>query len=370
MYKNIYLDLEVEITIDIVNLFNFLACSTAAMLGILFLFKPPKSNLFLGLFLISLSVEILGPLSQPYIEDTDILLPQTTLFTLVFLLLYVKKTIHVSINTLDWMLFIPGLLFNAVIHSIDDIEAFPVLFFDYIYNIGILVYIFNILKKHEKTIVNFYSELEQKSLSWIKTILYVFLLFNILWIIEDIVGIFDEDWPEVFALFSTLLTFILVYWIGYKGLSQPELFNSMYFKTDTIVLNAINESSNIEEDVIETKQNNEDLEVFKTLESQIIHDKLYTDSELNLRKLAVALDVKEKELSRLINACSNTNFYHFINAFRVNEFKVLLESPKASRLSLLGLANEAGFSSKSTFYAAFKKVEGITPKQYENSLKK
>ena len=72
----------------------------------------------------------------------------------------------------------------------------------------------------------------------------------------------------------------------------------------------------------------------------------------------------------MINEHSKTNFYQFINGFRVSEFKMLMQSPKAQQLSILGLAEEAGFSSKSTFYTAFKAVEGVTPKQYELSLKK
>ena len=71
------------------------------------------------------------------------------------------------------------------------------------------------------------------------------------------------------------------------------------------------------------------------------------------------------------NSRSKLNYFlnQLINNLRVNEFKMLIQSPKANQLSLLGLANEAGFSSKSTFYAAFKKLEGMTPKQYESSLK-
>ena len=54
----------------------------------------------------------------------------------------------------------------------------------------------------------------------------------------------------------------------------------------------------------------------------------------------------------------------------LNRFKQLLESPKASQFTLLGLAIKSGFSSKSTFYTAFKKLEGMSPKQYEKSIKK
>ncbi|WP_109301025.1 AraC family transcriptional regulator [Aquimarina sp. AU474] len=111
-------------------------------------------------------------------------------------------------------------------------------------------------------------------------------------------------------------------------------------------------------------------EQFKTIESKIKSERLFQNPNLNLRVLAANLDVKEKELSKLINQCSETNFYQFINRFRVDEFKNLMQSPKARQMSILGLAQEAGFSSKSTFYSAFKTIEGVTPKQYELSLNK
>ncbi|MDB2526762.1 helix-turn-helix domain-containing protein, partial [Mariniblastus sp.] len=68
--------------------------------------------------------------------------------------------------------------------------------------------------------------------------------------------------------------------------------------------------------------------------------------------------------------CGKMNFYQFINEFRIKKFKRLMETSKVQQFTLLGLAIESGFHSKSTFYAAFKKFEGMTPKQYEKSIKK
>jgi len=70
-------------------------------------------------------------------------------------------------------------------------------------------------------------------------------------------------------------------------------------------------------------------------------------------------------LSTIINQEAKTNFYNYINQFRVKEFKRLLQTPKAQQYSILGLAKEAGFNSKSTFYAAFKGIEGMAPKEYQ-----
>ena len=113
-----------------------------------------------------------------------------------------------------------------------------------------------------------------------------------------------------------------------------------------------------------------DMETYKTLCQHIRKKRLFANSKLNLRMLSQSFNLNEKEVSRLINQHSEGNFYQFINQFRVEEFKALLHSEKARQLSVLGLAEEAGFNSKSTFYTAFKTLEGMTPKQYELSLKK
>lgn len=270
-----------------------------------------------------------------------------------------------------WFVLGFGLLISFLIPLIISNEEFLLgRFLDYVFNVSIIVYLFKILTIHQKNVINYYSEIEQKTLSWIQTILYIMLGFYILWIAEDVISLFNQELPEVFALTSTIATCALIYWIGYKGLSQPEIFNQSLYKEHKVESNSILEIKSNTKIEIEDKKNTtnkEDLNLFNELKEQIIDQKLYTNQQLNLRGLAIELNIKEKELSRVIN--TQTNFYQLINTLRVNEFKTLIQSPKANQLSLLGLANEAGFSSKSTFYAAFKKLEGMTPKQYESKLK-
>ncbi|KAJ1464027.1 hypothetical protein T484DRAFT_1758400, partial [Baffinella frigidus] len=143
-------------------------------------------------------------------------------------------------------------------------------------------------------------------------------------------------------------------------MTQPEIFNQTLYKEN--ITSEIIEGININ-----PKENSEinekDFLEFTKIKEEIISKKLHTNPNLNLRILAINLDIKEKELSRIIN--TETSFYQLINSFRVAEFKKLIQSPKATQLSLLGLANDAGFSSKSTFYSTFKKLEDdsvINPK--------
>lgn len=357
-----------QITLDFFQIFDLLSFTTAFVLGLLFLFKSPKANVYLGLFLFSLGLEVFQVFCIAIADYNAFSFEISSLFSLpslVFLLLYVQHNIYGCILKKSWLLLIIGLVLTILIPSIplmSDVLLLRIV--DYVFNISIILYIFKMLFKHQKNVINYYSELELKTLSWIKTILYIYLAFYLLWITEDIISLFNQELPEIFALVSTIATCSLIYWIGYKGMAQPEIFNQTLYKV-------ISTPKIIEEidthPIINLEFNERDELEFTNIKEKIITKKLYTNPGLNLRILAIDLDVKEKELSRIIN--TKTNFYHLINSLRVAEFKKLIESPKAKQLSLLGLANEAGFSSKSTFYSAFKKLEGMTPKQYEMSVK-
>ncbi len=357
----ICLDCSMQIEVSFLAVLDMLSVATAFMLGLLFLTIKSdnrKANVFLGLFLWSLGVEIFHALMHNFSEE-QFLMPHTSLFTLPFLLLYVNETINNANKKRLLFLFIPGLIVNAIFLLKPEVEV--VFFFEYLFNIGVLFFILRLLKHHKENVTNYYSDLEHKTLSWIKTIIFIFLGFHVLWIIEDFIGLQNEDYADYLAQISAILTFFMVYWIGYNGFSQPEIFRQKQFFAP--------EKTKTTPDRV-TEVSEESKEEFKVLRARIDAEKLFSNPDLNLQSLAEVFHVKEKRLSKLINQHSGTNFYQFINRFRVNEFKKLMQSPKAAQLSILGLAQEAGFSSKSTFYSAFKTLEGMTPKQYESSLKK
>ncbi|MFA8436982.1 MAG: helix-turn-helix domain-containing protein [Marinifilaceae bacterium] len=74
-------------------------------------------------------------------------------------------------------------------------------------------------------------------------------------------------------------------------------------------------------------------------------------------------------LSEIINQGHGLNFNDYINQFRVEEFKRLLQDPQFSKETLLVVEFEAGFNSKTTFNTAFKKFSGMTPSEFKRSLK-
>ncbi|HZY38442.1 MAG TPA: ABC transporter permease, partial [Mucilaginibacter sp.] len=96
----------------------------------------------------------------------------------------------------------------------------------------------------------------------------------------------------------------------------------------------------------------------------------YLDSELSIPSLAEALDMHPYELSRIINAALRKNFNDFINEYRIREVTRKMKDPVYDRLTLLGIAFDCGFNSKTTFNRTFKQMTGKSPVEYKNDLKK
>ena len=148
----------------------------------------------------------------------------------------------------------------------------------------------------------------------------------------------------------------LIYWIGY----------STFFRRKTIAPEIF---------VHPTGQENSKL----SDNTRRYHDRLinlmkekkpYLDQELNLKKLAIQMDLSSGYLSQIINEYEGKNFFEFINTYRVEEVKEKISNPKFDHFSLLGIAYESGFKSKSTFNLSFKKITGTTPTAYKKSTQK
>lgn len=96
----------------------------------------------------------------------------------------------------------------------------------------------------------------------------------------------------------------------------------------------------------------------------------YLDPELNLRSLAEKLQVHPNELSKIINIALKKSFSDFINEYRVAEAARKMQDSAYDRITLLGIAFDSGFNSKSTFHRIFKELTGKSPAEYKTSLKK
>lgn len=103
----------------------------------------------------------------------------------------------------------------------------------------------------------------------------------------------------------------------------------------------------------------------KAIESNL----LYQDAELSLGSLAEALEMFPHELSRVINVGLGKNFSDFINEYRIREVTGKMNDPAFDRMTLLGIALDSGFNSKTTFNRAFRQFTGKSPAEYKAGLK-
>ena len=106
------------------------------------------------------------------------------------------------------------------------------------------------------------------------------------------------------------------------------------------------------------------------LKKAVKANRYYQDPELSLTSLAEKLGLTTHELSRIINTVLKKSFNDFINEYRVAEVARKMQDPAYDHLTLLGIAYESGFNSRTTFNRAFRQMTGKSPAEYKNQLKK
>ncbi|EMJ88868.1 helix-turn-helix domain-containing protein [Leptospira meyeri] len=109
-------------------------------------------------------------------------------------------------------------------------------------------------------------------------------------------------------------------------------------------------------------------EVRGKLQNLFEKEKIYREEKLSLRELAERMDLSSHQLSEFLNAEIKQSFYQYTNFHRVNEAKEKIE--KEPDRSLLAIAYDVGFGSKSTFNEAFKKETGTTPREFREKILK
>lgn len=93
-------------------------------------------------------------------------------------------------------------------------------------------------------------------------------------------------------------------------------------------------------------------------------EKPYLDAGLSLRKLAKQLGLSPNQLSLVLNEGLGKNFNSFVNNYRIEEFKTMAKEPGRSNITIVGLAYECGFNSKTVFNTYFKQETGLTPSEF------
>ncbi len=110
--------------------------------------------------------------------------------------------------------------------------------------------------------------------------------------------------------------------------------------------------------------------LWQNMDRLVRQKQLYRDCDLNLDKLALQTEISKYQISEMLNGYKQKPFYRYINEYRIQYFKNMLEQAieKDENINFLSFAYEAGFKSKSSFNRYFKEITGKTPSLYYKSL--
>ena len=104
-------------------------------------------------------------------------------------------------------------------------------------------------------------------------------------------------------------------------------------------------------------------DIVKRMKEYLERERVYTNADLKMKDLADVLHLSAPKLSQVFNIYLGENYYDFINCYRLDEFKRLIEAGEYKRFTITALSEQCGFK-KSNFFSTFRKVEGLTPAEY------
>jgi AraC-like DNA-binding protein len=212
-------------------------------------------------------------------------------------------------------------------------------------------------------IFNNYSYSADIDLKWLR---WLVLVFGIVWTLLICVTVIHHVFnmfSMVFCtdgLFLSLSAFIIL--IGYLGLKQKVIFSTEDIGESRGTSKPLTKYAGSRLTESEAK------DYAERLSDYMKSSRPYLNPELTLSQLADDLGISSHFLSQVINEKFELNFFDFINSYRVEEFKERTTDPKFSNFSLLGIALECGFNSKSAFNRIFKQKTGLTPSQFKKAL--
>lgn len=219
-----------------------------------------------------------------------------------------------------------------------------------------------LLHRHKKNIADQFSSTDKITLNWLR---YLIAGIGVIWGIV----IFYRT-PQTLYISVALFMFF----IGYFGIKQVGIFAdpppaaplSTAVPADALLTTkTTSEAGGVKMKYERTGVTEEGvIKIHEALICLMQEKQLYKEPELTLGDLAKELQIHPNILSQVINSQEQMSFYDYINTQRVAAFKQLLQQPESRQFTLLSLAFECGFNSKSSFNRNFKKITQYSPTDY------
>lgn len=220
----------------------------------------------------------------------------------------------------------------------------------------------------------FSYENDANRLSWINYVAILFLVTYIVYFILQIAAGSFAPTNSVFEFVQTIGLLWLTYSLGYFGIRQPVLIQNSEGEHEVVLPVTPPASA----DIPDYKQNQtpepapeqteEIKETLRRITRFMEEEKPYLQPELTLPELALRLNIPRHQLTQLLNQHAQKNFFEFVNEYRALEVMRRLQDEKFAHLTLVAIAYDCGFNTKSTFNQFFKQYSGQTPSEYRKNL--
>lgn len=341
------------------------------------------SNIILAAFLICVAVSELNGIFYHFVELKKLILSRVphlieVAFPFVYLYIPILFLYVLSITKKDFRFkkthcvhFIPFALFcifigikfgtlsagairemvqtSSLYTSLEDL-VFDLV--EYVQFFGYVVASLIILKKYRLRIKNLYSTIESINLSWLNFVLFGFIGWKSLEIIEFVLwNVTHYDYVFILYIIAEVVFLVFLALMVFKGFKHPEIF-----------------SVASEPKYEKTRLPGSLKEKYKTELIQYMKNKKpFLDPTLSLKELAGKVSIPPHHLSQVLNTHLNQNFFDFINSYRIKESQRLLLEQNPDKKTILEVLYQVGFNSKSVFNSAFRKYTGMTPTQFKKA---
>jgi AraC-like DNA-binding protein len=227
---------------------------------------------------------------------------------------------------------------------------------------------FLVIHRHQENLKSLVSYSSAKfTLQWLIGLSVTFYISYVLVFIVGLIDILINFMPfDPYELsFIGLTIFAFLY--GFFGFNQPSIFEEIAPHKGIVPDENMEENGKYARSGLKKK----DIAQIRQAVLQYMDEKKpYLDRELTINDVAADLIIPRHFITEVINQHMGKNFYYLINEYRVEEVKRRLTDPKYKHFTILAIAYDAGFNSKSAFNTIFKDMTGMTPSQYLDSVSK
>lgn len=231
------------------------------------------------------------------------------------------------------------------------------------------------IKKYSESYIN--ETAYHQNINYLSTVLSIYLGCIVLGIFSAgvfLANIFN-NWQSINLLDNSInmvwIAFSLIgYLLGYYAIHQPEIFKITSDEMGEEINLEVEDSTKPDSSKNKSHIAENDLENYtQKIDEVMTNEKPFLDPNLTLNDLAGSVKIPSHVLSKVIKEGYNKNFFDFVNSYRIEEFKKNINNPKYHNYTLLGIAFEVGFNSKTAFNRSFKKITNQTPSEYYQSRK-